>query len=103
LNSTSSSHGQPESLDHLLEQSRAPFDPATYLSRIQDGRRTLPRHGIQKDGSDQPSNEVETALGEIWSSVFGLERIGIHELFSRLGGNSLLAMQIVSKSDLCIR
>jgi len=87
----------PESLDHLLEQSRAPFDPATYLSRIQDGRRTLPRHGIQKDGSDQPSNEVETALGEIWSSVFGLERIGVHELFSHLGGNSLLAMQIVSK------
>jgi NAD(P)-dependent dehydrogenase (short-subunit alcohol dehydrogenase family)/acyl carrier protein len=87
----------PESLDHLLEQSRAPFDPATYLSRIQDGRRTLPRHGIQKDGSDQLSNEVETALGEIWSSVFGLERIGIHELFSHLGGNSLLAMQIVSK------
>ncbi|PYK01940.1 MAG: hypothetical protein DME23_02920 [Verrucomicrobia bacterium] len=87
----------PESLDHLLEQSRVPFDPAMYLSRIQDGRRTLPRQGSQKDGSEQPSNEVEAALGEIWSSVFGLERIGIHEHFSHLGGHSLLAMQIVSK------
>ena len=75
----------PESLDHLLEQSRVPFDPAMYLSRIQDGRRTLPRQGSQKDGSEQPSNEV------------GLERIGIHEHFSHLGGHSLLAMQIVSK------
>ncbi len=87
----------PESLDHLLEQSRAPFDPATYLSRVQGGRGTLPRQRSQKNGSEQPANEVEAALSEIWSSVFGLEHIGIHEHFSDLGGHSLLAMQIVSK------
>jgi acyl carrier protein len=40
---------------------------------------------------------VETALTDVWSSVFGLDRIGIHEHFSDLGGNSLIAMQIVSR------
>jgi len=40
---------------------------------------------------------VETTLVEIWASVFGLERVGIHEDFVNLGGHSLLAMQIVSK------
>jgi acyl carrier protein len=33
----------------------------------------------------------------MWSSVFGLERIGIHDNFADLGGHSLLAMQIVSR------
>jgi len=34
---------------------------------------------------------------KIWSSVFGLERIGIDDNFIDLGGHSLLAMQIVSR------
>ena len=51
----------------------------------------------QRDGGDQPTNEVEAVLAEIWSSVFGFEQIGIHDNFSQLGGHSLLAMQIVAK------
>jgi NAD(P)-dependent dehydrogenase (short-subunit alcohol dehydrogenase family)/acyl carrier protein len=87
----------PENLDHLLDQSQAAFDPAIYLSQARDGRTPLPRHGSATDNGEQPTNEVETAVGEIWSSVFGLDHIGIHDHFSHLGGHSLLAMQIVSK------
>jgi len=81
----------------LLEQSRVPFDPAIYLSRIQDGSRTLPRHGSQEDVGEQSAHEVKTVLGDIWSDVFGFDHIGIHEHFADLGGHSLLAMQIVTK------
>jgi acyl transferase domain-containing protein/acyl carrier protein len=87
----------PERLDDLLDQSQAAFDPAIYLSQARDGRTPLPRHGSATDNGEQPTNEVETAVGEIWSSVFGLDHIGIHDHFSHLGGHSLLAMQIVSK------
>jgi acyl carrier protein len=52
---------------------------------------------IQQDGAGQPTNTVETALADMWSSVFGLDRLGIHEHFSDLGGHSLLALQIVSR------
>ena len=49
------------------------------------------------DGEDQPTNEVEKAVAEIWRGVFGIEQLGIHHNFSQLGGHSLLAMQIVAK------
>jgi acyl carrier protein len=51
----------------------------------------------QQDGAGQPTNTVEAALAEIWTSVFGLERVGIHDHFIDLGGHSLPAMQIVSR------
>jgi acyl transferase domain-containing protein/acyl carrier protein len=87
----------PESLEHVLAQSRAPFDPTVYLSRIQDGRSAPPRSGSRDDGGGQPANDVQAALADIWSSVFGIEHIGSHEQFADLGGHSLLAMQIVSR------
>jgi acyl transferase domain-containing protein len=87
----------PEDLDDLVEQSQAPFDPTMYLSPIQSGTTVSPQRRSQQDGRDQPTNEVETAVAEMWSSVFGIEQIGVHEHFSYLGGHSLIAMQIVSR------
>jgi pimeloyl-ACP methyl ester carboxylesterase/acyl carrier protein len=87
----------PESLNHLLEQSQAPFDPTMYLSRIQNGTKVPPQESSQRDGQNQPTKEVEAVLAEIWNSVFGFEQIGIHDNFSQVGGHSLLAMQIVAQ------
>jgi acyl transferase domain-containing protein/acyl carrier protein len=87
----------PQRLDKLVEQSQALFNPAMYLSRPQDAANTLCRQRTQEHGGSRPTNEVQTALAEMWSSALGVEQIGIHEQFSQLGGHSLLAMQIVSK------
>jgi NAD(P)-dependent dehydrogenase (short-subunit alcohol dehydrogenase family)/acyl carrier protein len=87
----------PENLNDLLEESRSPFDAAMYLSRIQDGSTTLPRHGGQLEEGGQPTNEVEKSVAEIWSGVLGLEQIGIHDNFAHLGGHSLFAIRIVAE------
>ncbi len=40
-----------------------------------------------------PVGEVESALAGIWQEVLGVERVGMHDNFFDLGGNSLLVVQ----------
>jgi amino acid adenylation domain-containing protein len=44
-----------------------------------------------------PRNEIEEKLVNIWVRTFAVERIGIHDNFFQLGGNSLLAMQVMAR------
>lgn len=44
-----------------------------------------------------PRNELEKTIAQIWREVLALEQIGIHDDFFDVGGNSLLAMQIIAK------
>jgi acyl carrier protein len=44
-----------------------------------------------------PSNTLEHKLAQIWEDVLSIAPIGIHDHFLDLGGNSLRAMQIVSR------
>jgi amino acid adenylation domain-containing protein len=44
-----------------------------------------------------PETATEEALARIWSRVLGLDRVGLHDDFFELGGDSLLATQLVSQ------
>jgi hypothetical protein len=44
-----------------------------------------------------PRDDVERTIVEIWKAVLKRNLIGIHDDFFRLGGNSLLAIQMVSR------
>jgi amino acid adenylation domain-containing protein len=44
-----------------------------------------------------PYTPVEQELTEIWSEVLEIDRVGIHDKFLELGGNSLQATRIISK------
>src|SRR5215203_1298193 len=49
-------------------------------------------------GSAPPRNPVEELLAGIWSDVLGLERVGIHDNFFQLGGDSILSIQVVARA-----
>jgi acyl transferase domain-containing protein/acyl carrier protein len=88
----------PENLSHLLDESQVPFDPTIYLSQLQNGTKVVSRQDRgQRNGGNQPTNEVEAIIIEIWRSVLGFDQIGIHDNFSQLGGHSLLAIRIVGE------
>jgi len=45
-----------------------------------------------------PRNERERQLSEIWSVVLGIEKVGIMDHFFRIGGDSIISIQLVSKA-----
>ena len=44
-----------------------------------------------------PRHDVESKMAEVWQQVLGIEQIGINDDFFELGGNSLLATQLVMR------
>ncbi|MCX8132089.1 MAG: amino acid adenylation domain-containing protein [Clostridia bacterium] len=44
-----------------------------------------------------PKNEIEKKLAGIWEDTLSMERVGIHDEFFALGGDSLLLIQLHSK------
>ncbi|MFC1717666.1 phosphopantetheine-binding protein, partial [Candidatus Poribacteria bacterium] len=73
-----------------------PLTPGGKINRL-----ALPDPGTARPELDTPfatpRTPVEETLAEIWSSVLGLDEVGIHDNFFDLGGNSLLATQIISR------
>jgi acyl carrier protein len=65
-------------------------------------RKGLPEPGGERpeleSGYDEPGTETEKKLAEIWAQVLGVEKVGVHDNFFDLGGQSLLATQIVSRT-----
>ncbi len=44
-----------------------------------------------------PEKEVEQIFADVWMAVLGLTRIGIHDNFFDLGGDSIISLQVVGK------
>jgi amino acid adenylation domain-containing protein len=76
--------------------------PLTTTGKID--RKTLELVDIKRNTavrSEGPRNEVENRLAEIWSDVLGVEKkgIGIHSNFFDLGGHSLKAVYIMTRTN----
>ncbi len=44
-----------------------------------------------------PSTELEQQIAAIWQRALGIDRIGIHDNFFEIGGDSVLSIQIISR------
>jgi Condensation domain/Phosphopantetheine attachment site len=50
-------------------------------------------------GAERPLNAVESVMAEIWESVLGVRDIGPDDDFFALGGDSLLAIQVIAAAE----
>jgi acyl carrier protein len=69
------------------------------MSGSEDHAQTVPLHSrpALNNAFIPPGNNTEKSLAEIWQEVLGIEHIGINDNFSELGGDSLLAIKILSR------
>ncbi|MDF0668419.1 MAG: amino acid adenylation domain-containing protein [Nitrospira sp.] len=52
----------------------------------------------QRDAYAAPRNDVETTLVQIWADVLHLDRVGIHDNFFAIGGDSIRSLQVVARA-----
>jgi amino acid adenylation domain-containing protein/non-ribosomal peptide synthase protein (TIGR01720 family) len=73
---------------------RLPLTPSGKVDR-----RALPTTGSPADTGREhvaPRNATEEGLAAVWAEVLGVARVGVHDDFFELGGDSILSIQIVS-------
>ncbi|MCY1073919.1 type I polyketide synthase [Archangium lansingense] len=46
-----------------------------------------------------PRNELEQRIAEAWQGVLGIDKVGIHDNFLELGGDSVQAIQIIARGN----
>ncbi|UQA94005.1 non-ribosomal peptide synthetase [Streptomyces halobius] len=65
-------------------------------------RRNLPDPELQSEqlGGEYvaPRTATEETLAAVWAEVLGVERVGVHDNFFDLGGDSILSIQVVSRA-----
>jgi thioesterase domain-containing protein/aryl carrier-like protein len=82
---------------------------AQHLARVDEHRRgaevdrkviSVPDHARRESNSAfvGPRSPVEKALADIWSQVLRVEQVGVYDRFFELGGDSVLAMQVIARA-----
>lgn len=61
-----------------------------------DSKRLPEIDGVSAEVYVAPRNELEAKICDIWAHVINLERVGIHDNFFSIGGDSILSIRIVS-------
>ncbi len=75
----------------LVELPRLPLGPSGKLDRA-----ALPApEEVVAPAADAPRGALEEVVAAIWADVLGRQRVGAHEDFFRLGGESMRAAQLV--------
>jgi acyl carrier protein len=85
----------PYDLGRVIEQTDA-LTAARLVESIEPPRDSHARPQLAV-AYEEPRSATERTIAAIWAESFGLERVGVNDGFFDLAGNSLLAIQIVTR------
>jgi len=72
--------------------------PRTSTGKIDPKTLPAPDYTVIQAQSIAPRTSIEQTLAGIWADVLSLESVGVNSNFFALGGDSILAMQVVSRA-----
>jgi|GEM_PF-770970 len=71
--------------------------PLTPASKVDKKKLPQPDNHVQHKTYETPEGEIEQLLAQEWQALFGLEKVSRNDDFFALGGQSLLATQLVGR------
>lgn len=74
-----------------------PALPLTVNGKLDRRSLPVPEAVYDEAAAAEPRTEIERVLAEIWRRTLRLERVGIHDNYFELGGDSITSIQIVSQ------
>ncbi|MEU9983526.1 amino acid adenylation domain-containing protein, partial [Streptomyces sp. NPDC050856] len=87
--------------EYMVPAALVPLDTMPLNSNGKVDRSALPAPALDVTAGAAyvaPRNAVERVLAEVCASVLGVERVGVHDNFFDLGGDSILSIQLVSRA-----
>jgi len=88
--------------DYMVPQSFVFIDEIPLSPNGKVNINALPEQDQQRTGEQinfaVAENPIEKKLASVWSSVLGMDLIGIHDNFFEIGGDSILSIQIIARA-----
>ena len=87
--------------DYMVPSAFVALDaiPLTANGKVDHRRLPAPEAPARSaDGFAAPRTEAEAVLAELWAEALRMERVGIHDNFFSLGGDSILSIQIIARA-----
>jgi acyl carrier protein len=57
----------------------------------------MERSEATRHGYVEPETDLQKALAALWANVLGVDRVGLEDDFFALGGDSILAIQMMNR------
>ena len=92
---------QQELPEYMVPSAFVVLDAFPLLPNGKVDRKALPEPEGRRDLDSAfvpPRSPVEKHLAEIWSGLLRVDRVGIHDNFFDLGGDSILSIQIIARA-----
>ncbi|CAM4017544.1 amino acid adenylation domain-containing protein [Corallococcus exiguus] len=94
-------HLQQRLPDYMVPAALVALESLPLTSNGKVDRRALPAPELERSVGTPfvaPRTEVEQRLADIWAKVLRREKVGLHDNFFALGGDSIVSLQIIARA-----
>ncbi|RKG73736.1 amino acid adenylation domain-containing protein, partial [Corallococcus exercitus] len=94
-------HLQQRLPDYMVPAALVALESLPLTSNGKVDRRALPAPELERSAGTPfvaPQTEVEQRLADIWAKVLRREKVGLHDNFFALGGDSIVSLQIIARA-----